>query len=412
MIKLLLVDDEPLVLVGLQTMLPWEDYGIEICGTARSGAQALDIISQRRPDIVITDIMMPVHGGLELMENCRKKYGRLPLFIILTCVEEFQHVKQAMRNQAVDYLVKLELTPEILSQSIKKAIDILEGLGKKPGEGFAIQAFYDRFFTDLFNSRFENEEQFEAKQAELGIDFTSDAYIVCYCELDKLGHDDTNTQQLMSLHTSATRMAWETISKQMPCYITSLDLHQFTITFCINEPESKGHQQVLSSIMGQTIEITQKYFNVGLTCCFGVMVSSPILISDSFYTARISITAQDRAKPIHFHSMKTNADNIVEQVKDYIRQNIEKRLGLNQVADVFGFSPKYISALFAKHAECSFVEYVNAGKINLAREMLLANDAKVYEVSEKLGFDTSFYFSKVFKKHTGLSPREYMRKYI
>jgi len=391
-------------------MLPWSDHGIEICGTARSGAHAMEIIEQKRPDIVITDIMMPVRGGLELMESCRKEYGRIPLFIILTCVEEFQHVKQAMRGQAVDYLIKLELTPEMLRQSIVKAKDMLSSLGRKPSEGFGTQAFYDRFFMDLFNARFESAQQLEARSGELGVDFSYDAYAVCYCQLES--QSSLDAQQLMGIHTSTTVMVKETINKHMHCYITSLDLYQFVITFCLKGHQAQDYQQVVSGILEQTIQIVRDYFNVGLSCCVGVKASSPLGIGDSYNTARMSLSAPDRERPIHFHNKKSNADNIVDQIKEHIQQNLDKRLGLNQIADIFGFSPKYISLLFAKHAGCSFIEYINAEKIALAREMLLRGDAKVYEVSEQLGFDSSFYFSKVFKKHTGLSPRDYVREYM
>ena len=407
MIKLLLVDDEPLVLVGLQTMLPWEEYGIEICGTARSGVNALEIINQKRPDIIITDIMMPLRNGLELMETCREKYGRIPLFIILTCVEEFSHVKQAMRGQAVDYLIKLELTPEMLSQSVVKALDILESLGRKPESGFGMQAFYDRFFLDLFNNRFETPNQLETRSAELDIDLSFDAFTVCYCQLGGLTGEDT--KQLMDLHNNTARMVSETISKTMPCYITGLDLQQFAIVFCLKN--SQNHQQIIIDLLEQAVLLIKNYFSVSLSCCIGIKVTTPQEISDSFYTARTALTASDRVYPIHFYNKKSSSDQVVVQVKEYIRQNLDKRLGLNQVADVFGFSPKYISQLFAKHAGYSFIEYINAEKIALAKELLLVNNAKVYEISEQLGFESSFYFSKVFKKHTGLSPRDYMKKY-
>ena len=409
MIKLLLVDDEPLVLVGLQTMLAWDKYGIEICGTARNGGQALDMIEKLRPDIVITDVMMPAKSGLELLAASREAYGRVPVFIILTCVEEFHHVKEAIRGQAVDYLIKLELTPEILAQSITNAIEMLGSLRKTPVEGFGMQPFYDRFFIELFNNQFESTDEFEQRKAELGIDLSYDAYVVCYCELDSPSNNALDNNQLMNLYTSTARMMWETVNKYVPCYTTSLDLRHFVITFCLRE-DTQDYRHVLTNVLEQGIETIKNYFNVGLTCCVGVKASSALSISDSFYTARSAITAGDRKRPIHFCNIKSHASHIVTQVKEYIRQNLDKRLGLNQVSDVFGFSPKYISMLFAKHAGCSFVEYINAEKIARARELLLVNNARVYEISEQLGFESSFYFSKVFKKHTGLSPRDYIRK--
>ena len=83
MIKLLLADDEPLVLVGLKSMLNWDEYGITICGTARNGEQALELIEKERPDLVIADIKMPLKTGLEVMEECNKSTARVHFLLSL-----------------------------------------------------------------------------------------------------------------------------------------------------------------------------------------------------------------------------------------------------------------------------------------------------------------------------------------
>ena len=102
----------------------------------------------------------------------------------------------------------------------------------------------------------------------------------------------------------------------------------------------------------------------------------------------------------------------IEDIIEYIEANLNLRITLNQTADKFGFNPNYLSQLFSKHMGCTFIGYVNAQKINKAKLLLLESDAKVYEIAEKLGFENAFYFSKVFKKYTGLSPREYTRRQI
>ena len=60
MLRILLVDDEPLVLIGLQGMLEWEKLDYTVCGTARNGKLALELIEREKPDIVIADVKMPV----------------------------------------------------------------------------------------------------------------------------------------------------------------------------------------------------------------------------------------------------------------------------------------------------------------------------------------------------------------
>ena len=118
MMKLLAVDDEMLVLVGLKSMLDWKSLGIEYAGTAHNGQQALEQIEQIKPEIVLIDINMPVKNGLEVAKECREKYGKLPVFIFLTSYEEFSFAQEAVSVQALDYLVKISLTPEKLEKSI------------------------------------------------------------------------------------------------------------------------------------------------------------------------------------------------------------------------------------------------------------------------------------------------------
>lgn len=123
MLRILLVDDEPLVLIGLQGMLEWERLGYTVCGTARNGKLALELIEREKPDIVIADVKMPVMDGLTLARTCRER-SALPAFIMLTSFEkEFDYIKQAMGAGVVDYLVKLDLTPENLQTALAKAAE-------------------------------------------------------------------------------------------------------------------------------------------------------------------------------------------------------------------------------------------------------------------------------------------------
>jgi AraC-like DNA-binding protein len=186
--------------------------------------------------------------------------------------------------------------------------------------------------------------------------------------------------------------------------------------------------------MEQVSAVVKNYFSVSLAFAFGAKVQSPLSIPDSYNTALMALSCgkkdyaavpiENRAKQAETENGRppfrrrpepglkrgSYKENIVSDIKGYIKNNIGKRLSLKQVADVFGFSPKYISLLFADHSEANFVEYINAEKIARAREMLLQNDALVYEISERLGFESSFYFSRVFKKHTGLSPRDFIKQ--
>ena len=121
MTKIFLVDDEPLVLIGMQGMLNWAALGYEVVGTARNGAEALRAVQEKQPDIVVSDIRMPVMDGFALAEACHKDGSALPAFIMLTSYEEFDYVKRSMRLGVVDYLVKIDLTADSLTAALEHA---------------------------------------------------------------------------------------------------------------------------------------------------------------------------------------------------------------------------------------------------------------------------------------------------
>lgn len=98
------------------------------------------------------------------------------------------------------------------------------------------------------------------------------------------------------------------------------------------------------------------------------------------------------------------------QVQQYIRDHLADRLTLNDVAAVFNFSPNYLSQLFAQNSEHGFVEFVTATRIAAAKELMASTDMKIYEISNRVGFESAFYFSKVFKKLEGTSPRDYIQR--
>ena len=119
--SVIIADDEPLVLIGLQDMVNWQEEGFEIVAQARNGKELSEKIETLKPDLVLTDIKMPVKSGIEVLEEERNRNKRLPLFIFLTSFEEFELAKKAISLGAVDYIVKLELEKEQLTEAIRKA---------------------------------------------------------------------------------------------------------------------------------------------------------------------------------------------------------------------------------------------------------------------------------------------------
>lgn len=120
--KVLIVDDELLVRENLRDFA-WEKHGFELCGEARNGEEGCALIRERRPEIVITDIGMPVVDGLQLVERTKDAYPETS-FILLTCHTEFDYARRALQLGAVDYLVKGVFRDEDLLLALEKAASL------------------------------------------------------------------------------------------------------------------------------------------------------------------------------------------------------------------------------------------------------------------------------------------------
>ena len=533
MIKLLIVDDEPLVQIGIKSMLNWEEYGIEICGTAMNGQAALDMIEEYAPEIVITDIKMPIMNGLELAGKCRDTYGSLPLFIFLTSYEEFPLIKQALSYQAVDYLIKLELDAECLKKTIGAALKRLDELRsseaykKEDDRRPLLQNYNDKFFMRLLHNLFDSREQFEIQVKDLRLDFSGSCFVAAHGEIHSQKDGDMTPAQQMNLYSSSLQMVREILIKYRTCHVMSLDKRHFAVIFCFDE-QKEDNFVLLREAWDNACLMVHNYFSVRITAGLGTAVEDPLKISESYQEARQAFSLADEETPVvpfsratedsvrnsfnmavfkgsltkafeefdtdalystisqimelfSSHPMryvqaldgacnllylaisllpdgdktmdqifaenkdgyrsiyktnsveqvnrwleqvrdglcqflqsrrKTYKDHVVTNVQKYINGHIDERLSLNEVAAVFGLSPNYLSSLFKKNCGVGFSEYITQRKISRAKALLMEQDVKIYEVADQLGFESAFYFSKVFKKVEGVSPREYVQSHI
>lgn len=119
MYKVLLVDDEPFILQGLSIIIDWEKEGFQIAGMAGNGLEALEMINNIQPDIVIADVKMPEMTGLELLERVRKNNISDATFIILTGFDDFEFARTALKYNVLDYLLKPVERNELLETLTK-----------------------------------------------------------------------------------------------------------------------------------------------------------------------------------------------------------------------------------------------------------------------------------------------------
>lgn len=121
----LLADDEAIALKMLQKLVKWEELGLTLEGTARSGDELLELMEKIRPDIVVTDIMMPGKTGLEIIRVAREK-GLQAHFLITSAYADFSYAQTAIRLGVRDYLEK-PIDGAELNSTLRKIVSELSG---------------------------------------------------------------------------------------------------------------------------------------------------------------------------------------------------------------------------------------------------------------------------------------------
>ena len=107
----------------------------------------------------------------------------------------------------------------------------------------------------------------------------------------------------------------------------------------------------------------------------------------------------------------TSKCRVISVVTDYIEHNyMSYDISLSTVADAVGLSPSYLSALFKKECGRNLSEYLTLVRIHRSQELLCCTSKMVYEIAYDVGFHDYKYFSQIFKKYTGQTPREYQTR--
>jgi two-component system response regulator YesN len=106
---------------------------------------------------------------------------------------------------------------------------------------------------------------------------------------------------------------------------------------------------------------------------------------------------------------RRNKRDLLARAKEYIQEHVTEAPALSEVAEKIGVSQNYLSVLFRRE-NTGFTEYMTEQRIAKACEMIRSGEGKISEISEKVGYTTPQYFSKVFKKVMGVRPSEYEQR--
>ena len=187
--KFLLVDDDDLIREEIRVNIRWENYGFLFMGGCPDGRQAVNVIENDLPDVILTDICMPFLDGLELAKYVSERFPKIKV-IILTGYDRFDYAQQAIKFNVNDFLLK-PITPDELIellQKLKKELDCERSFDKDIGElrkkvNESLPVLKERFLNKLINKRLDCTE-IQNKIDYFPLCFKYENYLVMVLDID------------------------------------------------------------------------------------------------------------------------------------------------------------------------------------------------------------------------------------
>ncbi len=166
MYKLIIVDDEQIEREGMAQFIPWDKYDVELVGTAWNGLDGFEQIQEKRPDIVLTDIKMPVMNGIELIRKLNENFPDICV-VVLSGYGEYEYTSQAMEHGVRHYILKPCDEEKIVSvlEDAKKEVDKKRDDRKKEEQYHQIKRrMLPRAKEEVFRSLLQNRELPDGEQ--------------------------------------------------------------------------------------------------------------------------------------------------------------------------------------------------------------------------------------------------------
>lgn len=420
MLKLLIADDEKYDRDSILSILNAAFADSLEISEAKNGREAIEIAERIRPDIIITDIKMPGINGLKAIQEINK-FLPSTYFIILTAYDYFDFAVEAVKNNVKQYILKPFSRTEII-EKIKEAVNFVNGEKEKRRREIENQ---ERFYTLL--PILENElsysiindtlylTDYQTYKGYLGLDFKNGYSIVA--QLKEAPKDENFKFEIGEYIKEYINHRYKAIGS----YLFTNNLVYFiqlkNLSEGMNTDTEAEVKQNAFTLAADIRREVKKSFGVSLHIGIGMCYGGFELLHKSYEEACSALEHKPGDKGIHYFGdinttgKSQNIDRekvaLFKAAEQYIIDNIQEEIDLEKTATKFNLSPYYFSRTFKETLGFNFSDYINIVRINKAKDFLITTAMPIKDVCYLVGYRDPNYFSKVFKKYSGVSPTEF-----
>ncbi len=515
--QIIIVEDEMEILKGIHNMITNLDERIDGVFACNNAEEALAIIEERRPEIIITDILLPQMTGLDMLEKIRE-FPYSAKMMMISSYNNFSYAQKSIQLGAIDYILK-PFDREQFRQKVLEVIDLVDKEHKEQNDaqkqlGFAklgSRVLRDKFILGFCLNPTLLQEHVYHQLLVWDLKWLTEESYAAICLQKARAADKSDKQQELE-HFAIGNIAEETLADYQPSVIFRSAHHRWTIltayddlpelidairanitqyqkyevaigvsetmnafhaasqaydqsvqacklaamnngngvlfysseTVLQHNPEHddeilvatllNGNPQEMSIVIESVLnrfalsreinnsrEMTNKCFHWlmnGYTKlnerCGHKLSFSPTALWDSMEqcTTIEELKAFLRMSFVEIagqcgHSAHKSEHFIIEKAKKRILESFAETISLQSIAEELDIHPVWLSQLFKKETGQNFLDFVTELRIDKAKTLLRESNDKIYEIALSVGYADLQYFGKVFKKRTGITPKEY-----
>lgn len=501
MYKAIIVEDELLIRVAYQSIVDWQAYGFELVGMFENGQEALEAFDELKPDFVLTDTIMPLCNGIELIRQIKERAPET-ICIILSAYGDLDYVKEGMRIGIDDYLLKLDITPERLGSLLesvalklqkqkRSGVELVSGERQKEREDFIRRWIrgefterdmiqdYLKFYGIKLNMHqliclsilIEPEKQcaFTAemsgtmKQVVIQTLQSAGTWVLVDMQSNYLCAvgccDDDTMQQYKESVMKSIRFSLKSVMNLSDVTIqceAADDPLSVPVVFRAMAPCSAADHTisvVIQEIVDRVLHLQYAEVIEGLKELSSLFSETPFLLVDavrnncSYILMGLQTAMKNdplleewmkdyytkmKSDLLHcFHSRdfihwvdefgvkleemrqsRISSATVAEKATEYICRHYSENLSLSDIAEYCSISATYLSRIFPQELGKGVQEYLIDRRIKEAKKLLMETNKKIYEIAAGVGYPDPVYFNKVFKRNTGMTPKEYRMQKI
>ncbi|KKC47220.1 hypothetical protein VE23_08750 [Paenibacillus sp. D9] len=399
-LKVMLVEDELLVRLGIKSLVDWESHSFDYIGDAADGEMALELMEQGVPDILLTDIVMPRMDGLELIARVKEKYPDM-MIIVLSSHDEYDYVRRAMKLGIEDYVLKTSIKPSVLLELLGEAAAKYEsrrgsGASPAPAERRGSQA-------DRMGRQLRGELQ-EPRPAGLELPPLPKGM--------RLLHVRVRGFRDESQRDSAFRLLDHLVQSELRDFLgSSLCMpNPLEMAALIQPLESTADAIAADAIAAEAAAARIDSLIRASGSMLGMELEAGLSPPCADWEELRGYYAEARR---HVEESPPNAASRedIRGLLAYLGENYAKSLSLKDAAARLSMSEAYLSTLFKRETGMNFTDWVNRLRIEKASEYLKKTDMPSYLISERVGYENINYFGRIFKKVKGISPQQFRGKF-